>query len=64
MKVKSKENTNENTQIKRAKIDVLFNEILEVVTDSFVAIYEIEQNSIIMRFLNGQKFLISVKEVN
>lgn len=47
---------------KQAKVSDLFQEIVEVITDTFVATYEIECNSIIMRIVNGQKFRITVEE--
>lgn len=62
----TEEFTKENTMIieKKAKVSDLFKEVLEVITDTFVATYEVEENSLIMRIPNGQKFRISVEGVN
>lgn len=58
--------TNDNTikAEEQAKVSELFKEVLEVITDTFVATYEVEGNSMIMRIPNGQKFRISVEGVN
>ena len=47
----------------KAKAEDLFQELTEVITDSFVAAYETEGNALIMRIANGQKFRIAVEEV-
>lgn len=47
----------------RAKVGDLCKELSEVVRNSFIGTYEIEDTSIIMRIPNGQKFLISVQEI-
>lgn len=63
---KTMEFTNENaveTQV-QAKVSDLFKEVVEVITDSFVATYEVKDNSLIMRIPNGQKFRISVESAN
>ncbi len=48
---------------KRAKVENLFQEILELVRNSFIGTYETQDHSIIMRIPNGQKFRISVEEI-
>ena len=48
---------------KRAKVGDLFQEILELVRNSFIGTYKVEDTSIIMRIPNGQKFRISVEEI-
>lgn len=56
----------ESTKLKgeiKAKAEDLIKEILEVVADTFVATYEVEKNSIIMRIPNGQLFCIAVNEI-
>ena len=63
---KTMEFTNENaveTQV-QAKVSDVFKEVVEVITDSFVATYEVKDNSLIMRIPNGQKFRISVESAN
>ncbi len=63
---KTMEFTNENaveTQV-QAKVSDLFKEVVEVITDSFVATYEVKDNSLIMRIPNGKKFRISVESAN
>jgi len=63
---KTMEFTNENaveTQV-QAKVSDLFKEVVEVITDSFVATYEVKDNYLIMRIPNGQKFRISVESAN
>lgn len=47
----------------KAKAEDLFEELVEVITDSFVATYETEANAMIMRIPSGQKFRIAVEEV-
>lgn len=47
----------------KAKAEDLFQELAEVITDSFVATYETEGNALIMRIPSGQKFRIAVEEV-
>ena len=42
----------------------LFKELLEVVTDTFIATYEVEGNSMVMKIVCGKKFRISVEELN
>ena len=54
---------NENFTKERARAEDLFQEVLEVITDTFVATYETEGNSIKMRIPNGQTFRILVEEV-
>ena len=46
-----------------ASVEELTEEIVSVIKKSFVAIYEREGNSLIMRIPNGQKFRISVEEL-
>ena len=53
---------NENEE-QKAKAEDLFEELVEVITDSFVATYETEGNALIMRIPSGQKFRIAVEEV-
>lgn len=43
--------------------DNLFKELLEVITDTFIATYEEEENSMIMRLVSGKRFRISVEEL-
>lgn len=47
----------------KAKAEDLFEELVEVITDSFLATYEREENALIMRIPSGQKFRIAVEEV-
>lgn len=47
----------------KANAKDLFEEIVEVITDSFVATYQAEGNSLTMRIPNGQKFRITVEEI-
>ena len=47
----------------KAKAEELLQELLEVVADNFIATYETEGNSFIMRIANGQRFRVSVEEV-
>lgn len=46
----------------RAGVNELFEEVVEVITDSFVATYQREGTSLIMRFVNGQKYRLTVQE--
>ena len=46
----------------RAGVNVLFEEVVEVITYSFVATYQREGTSLIMRFVNGQKYRLTVQE--
>ena len=46
-----------------ANVNELFDEVGRVIAENFVAIYQKEENNIlIMRLPNGQQFQISVKE--
>ena len=46
-----------------ANVNELFDEVARVIAENFVAIYQKEENNIlIMRLPNGQQFQISVKE--
>lgn len=49
---------------KRVETKELFEEIVGVVKDNFVAIYETEQSTLIIRMLNGQKFRLSLEEIS
>lgn len=49
---------------KRVETKELFEEIVGVVKDNFVAIYETEQSTLIIRMLNGQKFRLSFEEIS
>ena len=42
---------------------MLFEELVEVIIGTFVATYESDGNTLIMRIPNGQKFSISVAEI-
>lgn len=47
----------------KATTNEVLQSLLEVVSENLVAIYEVEERSIIMRILNGQKFRISIEEI-
>ena len=49
--------------MEKANVKDLFAELVEVITDSFVATYETENCSLIMKTLSGQKFCITVEEI-
>ena len=49
--------------MEKTKTEDLFQELTEVITDSFVATYKTEENALIMKISNGQKFRISVEEL-
>ena len=49
---------------KRVETKELFEEIVGVVKDNFVAIYETEQSTLIIRMLNGQNFRLSLEEIS
>lgn len=49
---------------KRVETKELFEEIVGGVKDNFVAIYETEQSTLIIRMLNGQKFRLSLEEIS
>ena len=57
-----KQCTNEKAE-NRANVKDLFQEIVEITRNSFVATYEVKNASLIMRIPNGQKFRISVEEI-
>lgn len=42
---------------------MLLDELTEVITDTFVATYEVAENALIMRIPNGQRFSVSVEEI-
>lgn len=44
-------------------VEKVFQEIVTVIKDGFVATYQTENNALIMRIVNGQKFRITVEEV-
>lgn len=52
----------EKKEIKSEKTITLFKEITELIRNNFVATYEREDNSIIMRIPNGEKFRILVNK--
>ena len=62
------EKTNQNEvftkeiEEKKAGVNELFEEVVEVITDTFVATYQKEGTSLIMRFVNGQKYRLTVQE--
>lgn len=39
----------------------LFEEVVEVITDTFIATYQKEGTSLIMQFINGQKYRLTVQ---
>ena len=47
----------------RAKVGELCKELSELVRNSFIGTYKVEDTSIIMHIPNGQKFRISVEEI-
>lgn len=47
----------------RAKVGELCKKLSELVRNSFIGTYKVEDTSIIMRIPNGQKFRISVEEI-
>ena len=51
-------------QAHKAKVEDLFAEIVEVIKNNFVAIYQTQANALIMRIPNGQKFRVIVEEVS
>jgi hypothetical protein len=54
--------TMEMKKEQKASVTELFEEVVEVITDSFVAIYEREDTALIMQIPNGQKYKITVQE--
>ena len=52
--------TMEMKKEQKASVTELFEEVVEVITDSFVAIYEREDTALIMQIPNGQKYKITV----
>lgn len=54
--------TMEMKKEQKASVTELFEEVVEVITDSFVAIYEREDTALIMQISNGQKYKITVQE--
>lgn len=47
----------------KAKAEDLFQELLEVIEDTFIATYEVEKCALVMRIPNGQRFRVSVQEI-
>ena len=47
----------------RAKAEDLLNELTSVMRSAFIAIYEKEEKSVIMRLVNGQRFRVTVDEL-
>ena len=50
------------TKENRAKAEDLFEELVEVITDTFIATYTRQDTTLTMRIPNGQTFTISVEE--
>lgn len=44
-----------------ANATALFEELVEVITDTFIATYQKEGTSLIMQFVNGQKYRVTVR---
>ena len=57
---RNKENV--STKENKAKAEDLFEELVEVITDTFVATYKRQGTTLKMRISNGQTFNISVEE--
>ena len=49
---------------KRVETKERFEEIVGGEKDNYVAIYETEQSTLIIRMLNGQKFRLSLEEIS
>ena len=47
----------------KANVGELFDALTEIVRETFVATYEKEENTLVMRLVNGQRFAISVQEL-
>ena len=53
----------EKNEKKKVAVQELFKELAGTIAELYVAIYEKQDNSLIMRLLNGQKFKITVEEM-
>ena len=52
-----------NMEEKKAKVEELFQELVRVIAENFVATYEFEEENVLtMRIPNGQQFQIAVQE--
>ncbi len=54
---------NASTKECKAKVGDLFEKLVEVIVNNFVATYERKDLALLMRIPNGQTFKISVEEV-
>ena len=41
----------------------VFDEVAGVIKDTFIALFQEENNSLRMRFVNGKQFLLTIKEI-
>jgi len=60
--MKEKNYTKENSA-QQPTAKMLLDELTEVITDTFVATYEVAENALIMRIPSGQRFSVSVEEI-